>query len=38
VCAGDRLFGINRDRWEQRVPHRAVEALLRAEDVAADAS
>jgi len=38
VRAGDRLFGINRDRWEQRVPHRAVEALLRAEDVAADAT
>jgi glycosyltransferase involved in cell wall biosynthesis len=35
VNAGDRLFDINRDRWEQRLPHRAVEALLRAEDVAA---
>ena len=35
VRAGDRSFEINRRRWEQRLPHRAVEALLRAEDVAA---
>ena len=37
VRTGDRLFEINRNRWEQRLPHRAVEALLRAEDLAADA-
>jgi glycosyltransferase involved in cell wall biosynthesis len=33
VKTGDRLYDINRDRWEQRLPHRAVEALLRAENV-----
>jgi hypothetical protein len=33
--AGSRLYDINRQRWEQRRPHRAVEALLRAEAVAA---
>jgi glycosyltransferase involved in cell wall biosynthesis len=38
VKTGDRLFDVNRGRWEQRLPHRAVEALLRAEDVAADAT
>jgi glycosyltransferase involved in cell wall biosynthesis len=38
VRAGDRLFDINRDRWKQRLPHRAVEALLRAEDAALDAT
>jgi glycosyltransferase involved in cell wall biosynthesis len=36
VGAGDQLFEINRDRWQQRLPHRAVEALLRAEEVVAD--
>jgi hypothetical protein len=35
VAAGDRLYEINRQRWEQRLPHRAVEALLRADAVAA---
>jgi glycosyltransferase involved in cell wall biosynthesis len=35
VAAGDRLYEINRQRWEERRPHRAVEALLRAEAVAA---
>jgi glycosyltransferase involved in cell wall biosynthesis len=35
VDAGDRLFEINRRRWQERRPHRAVEALLRAEAVAA---
>jgi len=29
------LYEINRRRWEERRPHRAVEALLRAEAVAA---
>jgi glycosyltransferase involved in cell wall biosynthesis len=33
--AGNRLYEINRRRWEQRRPHRAVEALLRADAVAA---
>ena len=33
--AGNRLYDINRQRWEERRPHRAVEALLRAEAVAA---
>jgi glycosyltransferase involved in cell wall biosynthesis len=32
--AGSRLYDINRQRWEDRRPHRAVEALLRAEAVA----
>jgi polysaccharide biosynthesis protein PslH len=35
VAAGNRLYDINRRRWEERRPHRAVEALLRAEAVAA---
>jgi glycosyltransferase involved in cell wall biosynthesis len=35
VQAGNRLYDINRRRWEERRPHRAVEALLRAEAVAA---
>jgi polysaccharide biosynthesis protein PslH len=35
VTAGNRLYDINRQRWEERRPHRAVEALLRAEAVAA---
>ena len=34
VRTGDRLFEINRQRWEQRLPHRVVEALLRGDDVA----
>jgi glycosyltransferase involved in cell wall biosynthesis len=38
VKAGNLLFDINKERWDQRLPHRAVEALLRAEDVAADAT
>jgi glycosyltransferase involved in cell wall biosynthesis len=29
VKAGDQLFEINRQRWEQRLPHRSVDALLR---------
>jgi glycosyltransferase involved in cell wall biosynthesis len=33
--AGNRLYDINRRRWEDRRPHRAVEALLRADTVAA---
>lgn len=33
--AGNRLYDINRRRWEERRPHRAVEALLRADAVAA---
>ena len=33
--ASDRLYEINRRRWEERRPHRAVEALLRADAVAA---
>jgi glycosyltransferase involved in cell wall biosynthesis len=32
---GDRLYDINRRRWEERRPHQAVEALLRADAVAA---
>jgi glycosyltransferase involved in cell wall biosynthesis len=35
VADGNRLYDINRRRWEERRPHRAVEALLRAEAVAA---
>jgi len=35
VAAADRLYQINKQRWEERRPHRAVEALLRAEAVAA---
>ncbi|HTI78638.1 MAG TPA: glycosyltransferase [Mycobacterium sp.] len=35
VEAADRLYEINRRRWDERRPHRAVEALLRAEAVAA---
>jgi glycosyltransferase involved in cell wall biosynthesis len=35
VTAGNRLYEINRRRWEERRPHRAVEALLRADTVAA---
>jgi glycosyltransferase involved in cell wall biosynthesis len=35
VAAADRLYEINKRRWEERRPHRAVEALLRAEAVAA---
>ncbi|MDA4108965.1 glycosyltransferase [Mycolicibacterium holsaticum] len=35
VADGERLYDINRQRWEQRRPHRAVAALLRAETVAA---
>jgi polysaccharide biosynthesis protein PslH len=35
VAASNRLYDINRRRWEERRPHRAVEALLRAEAVAA---
>jgi glycosyltransferase involved in cell wall biosynthesis len=35
VAAGNRLYEINRRRWEERRPHRAVEALLRADAVAA---
>jgi glycosyltransferase involved in cell wall biosynthesis len=35
VDAGNRLYEINRRRWEERRPHRAVEALLRADAVAA---
>ncbi|OBF30308.1 glycosyl transferase [Mycobacterium sp. ACS1612] len=35
AAIGDRLYEINRQRWEQRLPHRAVEALLRADTVAA---
>jgi hypothetical protein len=34
VTAGHALFEINRTRWEQRLPHRSVEALLRGEPVA----
>jgi glycosyltransferase involved in cell wall biosynthesis len=34
VTAGQALFDINRTRWEQRLPHRSVEALLRGEPVA----
>jgi glycosyltransferase involved in cell wall biosynthesis len=33
--AGNRLYDINRRRWEERRPHHAVEALLRADAVAA---
>jgi polysaccharide biosynthesis protein PslH len=33
VEAGNRLYDINRQRWEERRPHRAVEALLRADTV-----
>lgn len=33
--AGNRLYEINRRRWEERRPHHAVEALLRADAVAA---
>jgi glycosyltransferase involved in cell wall biosynthesis len=29
VKAGDQLFEINRQRWEQRLPHSSVDALLR---------
>ena len=35
AVAADRLYEINKRRWEERRPHRAVEALLRAEAVAA---
>lgn len=35
VGAADRLYEINKRRWDERRPHRAVEALLRAEAVAA---
>ncbi|OBA90197.1 glycosyl transferase [Mycolicibacterium elephantis] len=35
VADGGRLYDVNRQRWEQRRPHRAVAALLRAETVAA---
>jgi glycosyltransferase involved in cell wall biosynthesis len=35
VAAGNRLYDINRRRWEERRPHLAVEALLRADAVAA---
>ncbi|MBE1547484.1 glycosyltransferase involved in cell wall biosynthesis [Mycobacterium sp. OAS707] len=35
VEAAGRLYEINKRRWEERRPHRAVEALLRAEAVAA---
>jgi polysaccharide biosynthesis protein PslH len=35
VAAASRLYEINKRRWEERRPHRAVEALLRAEAVAA---
>jgi polysaccharide biosynthesis protein PslH len=35
VADGNRLYDINRRRWEERRPHRAVEALLRADAVAA---
>jgi glycosyltransferase involved in cell wall biosynthesis len=35
VRAGDRLFETNRQIWEQRRPHRAVEALLRGQHAAA---
>lgn len=35
VAAGDRSYEVNRRRWEERRPHRAVEALLRADTVAA---
>jgi len=34
AAIGDRLYEINRQRWDQRLPHRAVEALLRADSVA----
>ncbi|ANE81792.1 glycosyl transferase [Mycobacterium adipatum] len=30
VAAGDRLYALNRQYWQQRRPHRAVEALLAA--------
>ncbi|MGV0642873.1 glycosyltransferase [Mycolicibacterium sp. XJ879] len=33
VADGDRLYDVNRARWQQRTPHRAVAALLRAEPV-----
>jgi glycosyltransferase involved in cell wall biosynthesis len=35
VAAAERVYEINKRRWEERRPHRAVEALLRAEAVAA---
>ncbi len=35
VDAGNRLYEVNRRRWEERRPHRAVEALLRADAVTA---
>jgi glycosyltransferase involved in cell wall biosynthesis len=35
VRAGDQLFEINRQIWERREPHRAVEALLRGQDAPA---
>jgi glycosyltransferase involved in cell wall biosynthesis len=35
VDDANRLYEINRRRWEERRPHRAVEALLRADAVAA---
>jgi hypothetical protein len=35
VRAGDHLFDINRQIWEHRQPHRAVEALLRGQDAPA---
>ncbi len=31
VAAGERLYEMNRRYWEERRPHRAVEALLRGE-------
>lgn len=34
VNAGNHVFEINQRRWEQRLPHRSVEALLRGEPVA----
>ncbi|MFG1930510.1 glycosyltransferase [Mycobacterium sp. NPDC048908] len=33
VAAGNRVYEINRRRWEERRPHRAVHALLRADAV-----
>jgi glycosyltransferase involved in cell wall biosynthesis len=33
VADGNRLYGINSSRWEQRRPHQAVAALLRADSV-----
>jgi len=35
VETGEALFESNRQFWEQRRPHRAVEALLRVQDATA---